>query len=518
MLRDKEVCKLSKARRSLALALVLVFVLMSSALAADPLTLEGVTIDKDTGLLYLTGLTDFPDKPDLNFTAATEKGDIEVSNAVSLRGEGTSWFVILDYAKNPRGSDLEFHRAENYVLNELAGIVDDRDKGRLISVDSNANIGIEQEADTFRATLREQPFQNDSAYLSATVTKVMEFIANNRADLMTNVAVVIVSSGDVSGANATSIENTLRAYASVTTHIISVAPSARNYGTQSGGWRDQAARFAQKASLTVGGAGYITEELTRDAAKNAVQTVYSAERRKFLVVLNPVKRAYIGQKLTVTQTTSSGKKLTAEGELTEDTYNLWLNSWEVEPDPVPDPLLKPTVVTQTSTYFHSELDESITASSGTTNSSLELIIGIALGVVILALLAVLLIMRSRNGKKAQKKSVNGKIQVQAQASAPKETVVTLRGADGKVLNGTMKNGRLTIGRDPSRGAMLVVAGDGKMSGMHATLAKQGSAMTLTDNGSLNGTKVNGNKISSTVVLQQNDTIAMGSGTYTISWR
>ena len=91
----------------------------------------------------------------------------------------------------------------------------------------------------------------------------------------------------------------------------------------------------------------------------------------------------------------------------------------------------------------------------------------------------------------------------------------------KITESEMKRkyNMLTIGRNGAK-AMLSVPNDGKLSGLHATLAKQGNAMLITDNGSTNGTKVNGNKIETGVptALNQNDAVTLGSTTYTISWR
>jgi len=43
---------------------------------------------------------------------------------------------------------------------------------------------------------------------------------------------------------------------------------------------------------------------------------------------------------------------------------------------------------------------------------------------------------------------------------------------------------------------------------------------ITDNGSTNGTKLNGTKIpaAAPTPVHQNDTVTLGSTTYTISWR
>ena len=142
---------------------------------------------------------------------------------------------------------------------------------------------------------------------------------------------------------------------------------------------------------------------------------------------------------------------------------------------------------------------------------------IGVAVATMALVIVLIILKANKGKKKS----NSKVSVAASGASSSQrahgTTVTLRDVSGAVLKSEMKGGRLTIGRDASRGAMLAIPSDGRLSGVHVTLTKQGESMTITDNNSTNGTKVNGTKITGTVPLHQNDSVSMGSNTYTVSW-
>ena len=148
-----------------------------------------------------------------------------------------------------------------------------------------------------------------------------------------------------------------------------------------------------------------------------------------------------------------------------------------------------------------------------------LLIGIIIGAVVLALLAVLLVMRLRKGGNKNKKSASVIYGGGSSSGGSAGTTVTLTGTNGSVLKGQIKNGKMTIGRNGAR-AMVSVPNDGKLSGLHATFTKQGNSLMITDNGSTNGTKVNGNKIGANVptMLQPNDTITLGSTTYTVTWR
>ena len=504
---------------SLVMACILAFSCVSGALAVEALTLEGVRMNSETGTLYLTGTTDFPDEQDLTFKASTENGNLEVSTAVSLRMAGTSWFVVLDYGRNTRGSTDYVLRTENEVLAGISGLVSDIDEGALVLSSSEPAIIMEKPAQ-FKETLSATPGTTDASMLGNTLAKVMEYIVANRGALMMNVAVVVVTPGDVTTSVISNVESTLNRYAAITTHIICTAGSEQSYGAAEGGWRDNAAKLAQKASLTVGGTGFITDMLSSEWSEKAVNRVREAERKLVFLVLNPRVLANVGKELTITQTTSGGKNLTATGIISDDLYDAWHKYWE---DPVPatdDGGTSPgsismSTLTTASTYFNTGIDNSIQAGSGSTGTSMELIIGIILAVVILVLVVVLIILKTGKGKKAK----TGSNVVSAPAAAVATgVVVTLRDtATGHVYKGEMKSGRLVIGREAGRGAMLAIPGDVKLSGVHATITRQGSVMTIADNNSMNGTKVNGNRITSPVVLQQNDTITMGSNTYSVSW-
>ena len=138
---------------------------------------------------------------------------------------------------------------------------------------------------------------------------------------------------------------------------------------------------------------------------------------------------------------------------------------------------------------------------------------------VLALVVALLITRANKNKKAQKATVPIYAGSNSGASSSGGTTITLSGNNGSVLKGQMKGGKLTVGRNGAK-AMLTVPSDGKLSGLHATFTKQGNQMMITDNGSTNGTKLNGNKIpaAAPTPVHQNDTITLGSTTYTISWQ
>ena len=142
----------------------------------------------------------------------------------------------------------------------------------------------------------------------------------------------------------------------------------------------------------------------------------------------------------------------------------------------------------------------------------------ALGVIIIALLVVFLVTRNGKSKKTTSSAAGNYAAAVGSTAKPAGLTVTLTGANGATLKGQMKNNRLTIGRDANRGAMIAVPNDGKLSGLHATITRNGNVVSITDNGSTNGTKVNGTKVQGTVTLQQNDTVTMGSTTYTVTWR
>jgi hypothetical protein len=73
-------------------------------------------------------------------------------------------------------------------------------------------------------------------------------------------------------------------------------------------------------------------------------------------------------------------------------------------------------------------------------------------------------------------------------------------------------GETIVGREPGLG--LSLSAETTVSRRHATLARAGQEVTLTDLGSSNGTFVNGAKLQSPVVLRSGDAVQFGSARFT----
>lgn len=82
-------------------------------------------------------------------------------------------------------------------------------------------------------------------------------------------------------------------------------------------------------------------------------------------------------------------------------------------------------------------------------------------------------------------------------------------ADGSIL--IVPDGEQTVGRDDT--ADIVVAGESSVSRKHATLTREGDAVTIKDLGSSNGTFVNGARISAQQTLRPGDTVQFGGAQY-----
>lgn len=74
----------------------------------------------------------------------------------------------------------------------------------------------------------------------------------------------------------------------------------------------------------------------------------------------------------------------------------------------------------------------------------------------------------------------------------------------------IQEGNSTVGRE---GAALTLTGESSVSRLHASLERSGDSITLSDNGSTNGTYLNGIKIDSPRVLNPGDTVQFGSVQY-----
>ncbi len=513
---------MAKKLTCLLLSLVLALALTATAFAMETLNLLSIRVS-DPGYLSIIAGTDYTAEADMNFSAFTENGDLDIANTLVLREGGTSWFIIMEYG-NYQGNESH-QKTANRVLKKISEMIDDKDEGALIRCDEKHTVTLEK-SDALRKSLTVTHQPTNAKELANTVRATMDYIQNNAANLMPNVAVIIVTACPSSKVTDTMIEdigNVLNTNNSVTTHIIVTAASSVYREDRVVGQK-----LIEKAKLTVGGTGYITEKLTEAEADYAVQNINDTERRKILMLLDPKAKKNLGHKLTIQQTTAGGKLMSVELDIPDGLYNIWESSMDQRTAnggsngdgggstaPTPPPSIIYGGVGGENTWVNTDVYDFTNKNKG---MSTELLVGLIAGGVLLALLAVLLILRLKKNKKSD--TADTKIYASnAGRAAAAGTTVTLTGSNGQLLKGTMKNNMLTIGRNGAK-AMLSVPNDGKLSGLHATLAKQGNAMLITDNGSTNGTKVNGNKIETGVptALNQNDAVTLGSTTYTISWR
>lgn len=502
----------------LVVGLILALAIGTSALADSTSLNLMYARALDEGYLGVTAGTDYTGDADMSFTAKTENGDLKVINTSVLRNEGTTWFVVLDY--NFYDGNNNYPKVMRRALKMLSDSVGDKDEGALVRCDTDRSIDLEQPS-VFRISLNKEPKKTRSEELLATVNDVEQYIIANPEKLKPNVAMVIITScpsSRVSESMIQEIGKTLDTNNTITTHIF-VAAMKDGHKQD----RDLGQMLIDQAYLTVGGTGYLTEKLSEDEADKGIKRMNDSERRKIMMILDPVTTSVIGKKLSVTQTTSTGTQMTAEAELPDGLVTRWEEALKSRAGSEPEPPQNLSVVDP---YPHEDAGSVYRGPVSKADYqpknegiSTELLIGIIAGVVVLALVAALLIMRAGKNKKAQKATVPIYAGSNSGASSSGGTTITLSGNNGSVLKGQMKGGKLTVGRNGAK-AMLTVPSDGKLSGLHATFTKQGSQMMITDNGSTNGTKLNGTKIpaAAPTPVHQNDTITLGSTTYTISWQ
>ena len=496
---------MKKLTRCLLLAMAAVFLFTSVALAVDELVFRGGRVFPD-GYMYLMFNTSYTNAEDLNFEATTGKGIISVESAYVLRDRGTSWFVLLDYGRNEGNSEYVM-QTQDAVLKGLAELVGENDDGALITISETPEINVTN-GTTLRENLLKTPGTSQQSALVGTLSKTLNFINENRSALMPKISIVVITTARSIDASVPDQVDQLFLQGNnvdYTTHIICTAGSEKNFGASRGGWRDKAAQLSSKALRTVGGTAFVTDLLNAQEAGKAVQRVKDAECSLVRLELNPLRKGVIDSQITVAQVTSGGKRLETTITLNEESVQMVQEAIKGKKAPVEHSYASAA----TSTF----IVDSYEPAPKKTGLSIELIVAIALGVVIVALVVVLIVLRARGGKKKEE-------QVYAASTAQQpviKTTVRLTGKDGRVLTGVMSGGRLTVGRDPGR-ARLVITDDKKVSGLHMTLSLQGNVMTLTDNNSTNGVAVNGTRVTGSCQVQQNDTIALGSNVYTLSWR
>ena len=499
---------MQKLKKLVAIVLLLMLMVTGVALADDALVMEGTGVDPDHGYLNLTVKAQNTDAIDpAHFTASTENGALDVLSADQMRKNGVTWFVIVDYDNGKRLGGEYLTQVEDWALQRFrTNAVQDNDNGAVIKTSSSPSIAVVSR-DQFLNDLTNADTQADGKELGTTLRKVMEYIDANQGSLKDHAAVLIMTSAqDADKAIQASIQETLEQYGSITTYIMAFTGSRGNYNSNPDGWRDRAAKVAGLATLTLGGQGGMTQSLSQRDTYDLVDDVIEAERVLVSLTLDPKSVTNVGKEVSLRQTTADGKVISADATLPESIYDSWYSWWAV------DTPFKQIMERQAVVVLNPHVDNAITATNQ--DIQLELIIAIALGVVILALIIVLIVVSRKKKKMPKTTTVNTFRTIPSnmpQVVVPRtpSTRIVLIAENGPTLSGEMVNGRLTFGRSKAKGARLELSSDVKLSGLHATFTKQGNSIVLTDNQSLNGTKINGKKISGSVVLSFNDRITMG---------
>ncbi len=503
---------MKRLTRLLALVLLAAFLCATAAFAEDELRFAAYQVFDD-GYMHVLLMTNHAEEENLNFTVTADGYPVKVEQAYPMRSKSTSWYVVLDYGRYINTGDTNYvTRTQDEMLQGVSNLVADSDQGALVLVSDQItaqNISM-TDANVLRDNLRKAP--NPTVQGGAALLKTLQAVVNhaqnrqldaqNDQTLPEKVCIVVLTPGrDVDAQTSDEIGKLLKENSGYTTHILCAAGSEKSYGAEQRGWRDNANKLQEKAALTAGGVGFITDELTTEEAAEGVQRVSDAERSMVRLELNFQSYGNVGKEIKITQQLADGRELTmAPFYLSDDALNV----------------IKTAISSKRTAVAHISngalLMTDVNAPITPKGLGLEAIIAIVLGVIIIALVIVLVLLRV---KKKQPK--NGKVYPVASAAPPRKTQVIFTGANGATLCGELSGGRLTVGRDPSRAKLVV--NDPKASGLHMTLSLQGDGrLLLTDNNSTNGVKVNNAKVNGSIVLKQNDVVAFGSASYTVSWR
>ena len=86
--------------------------------------------------------------------------------------------------------------------------------------------------------------------------------------------------------------------------------------------------------------------------------------------------------------------------------------------------------------------------------------------------------------------------------------------DGENVYTSKAKKTIVVGR--SSECDITIKGDKSISGKHFILSVRGDSVSITDNNSLNGTKLNGQRLTDTIALIDGDIIEIGRGKYRYS--
>ena len=259
-----------------------------------------------------------------DYSAGTENGMLDVTDTKGWDRMGTSWFVILDYgAEIHTVSTPLLKQSQDRILNGISNLVGEADEGALVLCSAQPSIVV-KENEQFRSDLCKSAVATDTVWLPLTTEHVMAYIREHREELQPNIYVILFSHGyDATASIRSGIETTLRNNSDISTHVISVAGSAKTYGSKPDGWRDRATQLSILGALTSGGGGFVTLDLSIMEADQAWQSVKDAMTGCMALTLCPQDAESLGRELTISQASGSAAHYT----LSEEEYAAWRLYW-----------------------------------------------------------------------------------------------------------------------------------------------------------------------------------------------
>lgn len=426
---------------------------------------------------------------------------------------GTSYIFLVDTASVSTRSGQEPIRA---TLLGLIAMVGKGDNASILSSGSDmSSIELVENTATLEAMIDSLIMDPTEVRLYDTISASLNYLKSSE-DARPHKVLVVLSDGETTSEQGTSAVDAMALASENSTTIYAVAYTNKSFSSE------ELSTYALLAKFSLGGQPILTSKRA-ESADTVLNTITQNEKFFYTMHCMPAEAEVNGRELTVHIDDASGSYLLSDEIRAAIDEAIAANS-PSEETTAPEEETEPEVE-ETEAEEADEADDG----EGDTDWTTYIIIGVCAAVLIVAIIVAVVLKKRKKAAEAEEESSRAAspafgetmplINREAAPAAPVKPAtprvqVTLTPQNGQASYASLEGGELIVGRDPARAKLLLK--DPKISGTHLRL-RYTDGVLIAEDVSRNGTSVNGVRIQRPTVLNQHDTLTMGTTKFQITW-
>ena len=437
---------------------------------------------------------------------------IEAISSLQSADVGTTWVFVVDLSVLGDGKNLDKTKTIlNSILFGDGTALGPRDNAGIFTTGMIArDIVLTNDQRVLRVQIDSLTADAKSKQLYAKTAEALNFLETGK-DVQKRKVLVLLSNG----VNETITD---MKYDELTWIFKDTNTTVYTFALMMNTDKNRVESFNSLARYSTGGKYYTLTPSYDDMGDMQVQSLLSNEKLFRCITANPGREGIKGKSVSVGKTNNPNENDKAE---LAEAQQAQLSKAADEAiaagtTPTPDPET-PTPIPETETPIPSpEPDHTIL---GFSTVQIGLIAGAA--ILVIAIVLALIIKNKRKQKNAAEESVydipESKTEAAPQVPALDTLIVKLEsvGTDEEKTYTSSMVDELIIGRVASKARLIVP--DPKVSSANSKLSYENRVMFIEDLDSLNGTLLNGMKVTGKVVVHQQDVIRVGLTNLRISW-